>query len=98
MVVLKVDFIKTKILLKLKFSLLNFLYKKIPHVYIPFTRNVMEQYPVGFPNPIYFHVGPYTPYFGFSYEGIRSVPTMWPPRSNSLANPTTPLKPISRIA
>ncbi len=44
---------------------------------------------VCFPNSMYPHVGPYTPYFGSSYEGIGSVPTIWPPMSNPLANPTS---------
>jgi hypothetical protein len=48
----------------------------IPHVFIPFIGNVMEQNLVGFPNSMYPHVGPYTPYFGFGYKGIRGVPTM----------------------
>jgi len=58
----------------------------------------MEQNPVDFPNSIYPHVGPYTPYFGSSYEGIRSVPTMWPPMSNPLVSPTTLPKPVLGIA
>jgi len=37
----------------------------IPPIFIPFTRNVMEQNLVGFFNSMYIHVGPYTPYFGF---------------------------------
>jgi hypothetical protein len=48
----------------------------------------MEKNLVYFPNSMYPHVGPYTPYFGFSYEGIRSVPTIWPLMSNPLTNPT----------
>ncbi len=47
---------------------------------------------------MYPHVRFYTPYFGFSYRGIRSVPTMWPPISNPLTNPTTSLKLVSKIA
>jgi hypothetical protein len=48
----------------------------IPHVSVPLTINVMEQNLVSFPNSMYPHVGPYTPYFGFGYEGIRRAPTM----------------------
>jgi hypothetical protein len=47
---------------------------------------------------MYPHVGPFTPYFGFGYEDIRSVLTMWPPMSNPLANPIVPPKPILGIA
>ncbi len=52
----------------------------------------MEQNSVGFPNSIYSHVGPYTPYFGFSYEGVGSVLAMWPPMSDPLINPMASLK------
>jgi hypothetical protein len=48
----------------------------IPLLSVPLTRNVMEQNPIGFPNSMYLHIGPYTPYFGFGYKGIRSVRTM----------------------
>jgi hypothetical protein len=41
---------------------------------------------------MYPHVGPCTPYFGFGYGGIGSVPTMWPPISNPLANFIAPPK------
>jgi len=47
---------------------------------------------------MYFHVGPYTPYFGFGYMGMGSALIMWPPISNPLTNPITPPKPILRIA
>ncbi len=47
---------------------------------------------------MYPHVGPYTPYFGFGYEGIWNVLTMWPPMSNPLTNPTTSPKLVSGIA
>ncbi len=62
------------------------------------TRNVMEHNSINFPNSMYFHVRPYTLYFGFGYGGIGSVFTMWPPMSNPLTNPTTPSKSVSRIA
>jgi hypothetical protein len=48
----------------------------LPRVSIPLTRNVIEQNSIGFPNSMYPYVGPYTPYFGSSYRGIESVPTM----------------------
>jgi hypothetical protein len=57
----------------------------------------MEQNPIGFPNSMYFYVGPYTPYFSSSYKGIRGVPTMWPLTSNHLTNPMISLKLVSRI-
>jgi hypothetical protein len=57
----------------------------------------MEQNPVGFPNSMYPHVEPYTPYFCSSYGGIESVLTMWPPMSNPLTNPTVPPKPALGI-
>jgi hypothetical protein len=57
----------------------------------------MEQNLVGFPNSMYPHVGPYTPYFGFGYKGIGGVPTMWPPMSDPLTNLTTSPKPILAI-
>ncbi len=59
--------------------------------------NVMEQNPVGFPNSMYFHVKPYTPYFGFNYRGVKGVPTMWPPMSDPLANPTISPKQVMGI-
>lgn len=43
---------------------------------------------------MFLHVGPYAPYFGSNYGGIRSVLVMWLPISNPLINITTPLKPI----
>jgi hypothetical protein len=46
---------------------------------------------------VYPHVGPYTPYFGFGYKGIGSVPTIWPPMSDPLINPMALPKPISKI-
>jgi hypothetical protein len=48
----------------------------IPLASIQLIKNVMEQNVIGFPNSIYLHVGPYTPYFGFGYEGIGSAPTI----------------------
>jgi hypothetical protein len=60
-----------------------------PHVCIPFIGNVIEQNPVGFPNSMYHHVGPYTPYFGSDYRGIKSVLTMWPPMFDPLVKPIT---------
>jgi len=70
----------------------------IPPISIPLTRNVMEQNLIGFPNSMYPHVGPYTPYFSSGYRGIRSVHIMWLLVSNPLTNLATPLKPISKIA
>jgi hypothetical protein len=43
----------------------------IPLVFVSLIKNVMEQNPVGFPNSMYPHVGPYIPYFGSSYQGHR---------------------------
>jgi hypothetical protein len=49
-----------------------------PPIFIPLTKNVMEQNLVGLSNSIFFHVGPYTPYFGVSYDGIGNVHVLWP--------------------
>jgi hypothetical protein len=57
----------------------------------------MEQNLVGFPNSMYPYVGPYTPYFGFGYVGIKGVPIMWPPMSNPLVNPMASPKLVSGI-
>ncbi len=57
----------------------------------------MEQNPIGFPNSMYLHVGPYTPYLGFGYEGIGGVPTMWPSMPDPLTNPTMSRKLVLRI-
>ncbi len=65
---------------------------------IPFIKNVMQQNPVGFPNLMYPHVGPYTPYFGSSYGGIGSVPTMLLPMFDPLVNPMASPKPVLKIA
>ncbi len=46
---------------------------------------------------MYIHVGPSTPYFGYGYWGIWSVPIMWLPMSNPLTNPVAPPKLVSRI-
>jgi hypothetical protein len=43
-------------------------------------------------------IGPYTLYFGFSYNGIRSVPAMWPPISNPFVNITTTPKLVLQVA
>jgi hypothetical protein len=48
-----------------------------PLVYVPLTKNVMEKNLVGFPNSMFFHVGPCTPYFGPHYGGKESAPVMW---------------------
>ncbi len=69
----------------------------IPPIFVPLIRNVVEQNPIGFPNLMYLHVGPYTPKFGFGYQGIRSLPTMWPPMFNPLTNLTAPPKLILKI-
>jgi hypothetical protein len=65
---------------------------------ISLIENVIEQNPIGFPNSMYPHVGPCTPYFGFGYGGIGSVPTMWPPIFNPLVNFITPLNQVLGIA
>jgi hypothetical protein len=46
---------------------------------------------------MYIHVGPYTPYFGFGYGGVRGVPTMWTPLSDPLVNPMISAKPFLGI-
>ncbi len=53
---------------------------------------------VGFPNSMYPHGGPYTPYFGFGYGGIVSVFIMWPPMSDLLIVATALPKLLSGIA
>jgi len=70
-------------------ALPNVAYRKlvIPHISIPLTKNIVEQNLVGFQNLVYPHVGPYTPYFGSNYEGIKNDPTMWPPMSDPLVCP-----------
>ncbi len=70
-------------------TLLNVACRKpiIPPIFVPIIKNVMEQNLIGFPNSMYLHVRPYTPYFGFSYRGMGGVPTMWPPLFNPLVNP-----------
>jgi hypothetical protein len=70
----------------------------IPHVFVPFTKNVMEQNLVGFPNSMFLHIGPYIPYFGFGYSGIGSVFIMWPPMSNPFANIMAPPKLVLGVA
>jgi hypothetical protein len=65
---------------------------------VPLIENVMEQNPIGFPNSMYPHVGPCTPYFGFGYGSIWSVPIMWPPISDPLSNLIAPPKLILGIA
>jgi hypothetical protein len=69
----------------------------IPHIFVPLIKNIMEQNLVSFPNSMYFHVGPYTPYFGYGYGGIKNAPTMWPPMPNPLVNPITSPKPVLEI-
>ncbi len=69
-----------------------------PLVSVPLTKNVMENNLVGFPNSMFFHVGPCTPYFGPSYRGKGSVLIMWPPIFDPLVNITTPPKPILGVA
>jgi hypothetical protein len=46
----------------------------VPPISVPFIENVIKQNLVGFPNSMYPHVGPYTPYFGFGYGGVGDVP------------------------
>jgi hypothetical protein len=79
---------------------LKYLVKKlvIPLVFVPFSENVMEQNSASFLNSMFFHVGPYTSYFGFGYGGIGSVLIMWPPMSDPFVNDTTPLKLTSEVA
>ncbi len=81
-------------------ALLDVFHKKIiiPPIYISLIENVMEQNLVGFQNSMYLHVGTYIPYFGFSYGGIGSAPTMWPLMSNPLANLMAPPKPILGVS
>jgi hypothetical protein len=67
-------------------------------IFVPFIENVMEQNPIGFPNSMYPHDGPYTPYFGYGYGGIRSVPIIWLPMFYPLTNPITLIKPILGVA
>ncbi len=43
-------------------------------------------------------VGPYPPFFGFGYNGMRNVPTMWPLMFGPSANIITAPKPISKVA
>jgi hypothetical protein len=66
----------------------------IPPIFVPLIGNIMEQNPIGFPNSMYLCVGPYTPYFGFGYGNIRSVPTMWPCMFDPLINPKASPKPL----
>jgi len=67
-------------------------------IFVPLIENVMEKNPVGFPNSMYPHGGPYTPYFGYGYGGIRNVPIMRLPMFNPLTNPTTLVKSILGVA
>lgn len=46
---------------------------------------------------MYPHVGPYTPYFGFGYGGIKNILTMWSPMSNPLTNLIAPPRSILRV-
>jgi len=67
-------------------------------LFLFFINNIMEQNPVGFPNSVFLHVGPYTSYFCSSYDGIGSVFVMWPPMSNPLINITTSPKLVLGVA
>jgi hypothetical protein len=69
----------------------------IPHVSVLITGNVIEQNPIGFPNSMFPHVGPYKPYFGYGYSGMGSVPTMWLLMFSPFVKITTTPKPIFRI-
>jgi hypothetical protein len=62
----------------------------IPPIFVPLTKNVMEQNPLGFPNSMYPHVGTYTPYFDYGYRGIGNVLIVWSLDADPLTNPTTP--------
>jgi hypothetical protein len=64
----------------------------IQPILIPITENMIESIPVGFPNSVFPHVGPYIPYFGFGHDGMGNVPIMWPQVFNPFANITTTLK------
>jgi hypothetical protein len=59
--------------------ILNVFHKEtiIPHVFISLIKNVMERNQVGFPNSMYPHDETYVPYFGYGYDDIENVPTMW---------------------
>jgi hypothetical protein len=92
--------VQSFVLILVYFSTLpNVPYKEpiIPLVFVTLTGNVIEQNLVGFPNLMYPHVGPYTPYFGFSYKGVECDPIMWPPMSDPLANFMTSPKPVLGI-
>ncbi len=81
-------------------ALPNVFHKELvfPLVFVPLTKNVMEKNLVGFPNSMFFHVGPCTPYFGPNYGGKGSVLVMWLPTFDPLVNIMTPPKPILGLA
>jgi hypothetical protein len=58
----------------------------------------MQQNLIGFPNSIFPHVRPYTPYSCSNYNGIGSVLAMWSPMFNLVANIIAPLKPVLGVA
>jgi hypothetical protein len=70
----------------------------IQPIFIPITRSIIEQIPIGFPNSMFPFVGPYTPYFGFGHDGMGNVPTMWPQVFSPFANITATLNLVSRVA
>ncbi len=82
------------------FALLKSPHKKsfIPPISVFITGNVIKQNPIGFPNLMFLHVGPYKPYFRSGYSGMGSVPTMWLPMSCPFANINITPKPIFRVA
>jgi hypothetical protein len=43
-------------------------------------------------------VGPYPPFFGFGYNGMGSVPTMWPLMFGPFANIIAAPKLVSGVA
>ncbi len=58
----------------------------------------MEQNLVGLSNSIFFHVGPYTPYFGVSYDGIGNVHVLWPLMFDRVINIMAPPQLIQGVA
>jgi hypothetical protein len=69
-----------------------------PLVSIPLIENVMEKNLVGFPNSMFFHVGPCTPYSGPCYGGKGGAPVMWLPIFDPLVNIMAPPKLILGVA
>lgn len=70
----------------------------VPPISIPIIANLIEQNLVGFPNSMFPFVGPYPPFFGFGYNGMGSVPTMWPLMFGPFANIIAAPKLVSGVA